>query len=50
MYLVIANLVRKFNFTIKNVTAVDFELDTDNFGIGTKAGCNLAAFVTSYDD
>lgn len=50
MYLVIADLVRKCTFTMNNVAAGDFELDTDNFGIGTKAGCNLTAFVTSHDD
>lgn len=46
MYLVIADLVQKFNFTIKNAAAGDFELEMDNFGIGTKAGCNLTVLAT----
>ncbi|PVI04209.1 trichodiene oxygenase [Periconia macrospinosa] len=41
MYLVLATLVQRFSFKIEGVTAADFELDCDNFGIGTKAGCNL---------
>lgn len=50
MYLLIADLVRNFNFTVKDATAGDFALDMDNFGIGTKAGCNLMVFVTSHED
>ncbi|KAF3003834.1 hypothetical protein E8E14_003148 [Neopestalotiopsis sp. 37M] len=50
MYLVIADLVQKFNFTIKNAAADDFELEMDNFGIGTKAGCNLTVLVTLHEE
>lgn len=41
MYLLIATLVHKFDFTIEGATASDFEFFKDNFGIGTKAGVNL---------
>ncbi|KAM5432645.1 hypothetical protein McanMca71_007380 [Microsporum canis] len=46
MYLLLAYLVKEFDFTIMNATAGDFELEKDNFGIGTKASCNLMAHVT----
>lgn len=46
MYLLLTALVQGFTFTIKGATASDFELEKDNFGIGTKAGCNLMAHVT----
>ncbi|RYP91000.1 hypothetical protein DL770_002916 [Monosporascus sp. CRB-9-2] len=46
MYLLLAGLVQRFNFTIKDATASDFELKQDNFVIGTKAGCNLVAHIT----
>lgn len=46
MYQLLADLVQRFDFTIKDATAEDFELHKDNFGIGTKAGCNLMAHVT----
>ncbi|EFY97821.2 Cytochrome P450 CYP5336A1 [Metarhizium robertsii ARSEF 23] len=49
MYLVLAALVQRFSFTIEGVAASDFELDKDNFGIGTKAGCNLMARVDPYE-
>ncbi|KAF2269980.1 cytochrome P450 [Lojkania enalia] len=49
MYLLLTALVQHFTFTIKGTTAGDFELEKDNFGIGTKAGCNLMAQVTPYE-
>lgn len=49
MYLVLAALVQNFNLTIKGATAGDFEMERDNFGIGTKAGCNLMAHVAAYE-
>jgi hypothetical protein len=48
MYLLLTALVQSFTFTIKGATASDFELERDNFGIGTKAGCNLMVHVTPY--
>ncbi|KAL9622226.1 MAG: hypothetical protein Q9160_003409 [Pyrenula sp. 1 TL-2023] len=48
-YLLLAALIQRFTFTIKNATARDFELERDNFGIGTRAGCNLMATVTPYE-
>jgi hypothetical protein len=45
MYLVLAALLSRFNFVIEGATAEDFEMERDNFGIGTKAGCNLMARV-----
>ncbi|KAI7782399.1 cytochrome P450 [Diaporthe eres] len=48
MYQLLAALVQRFDFTIKDATAGDFELQKDNFAIGTKAGCNLMAHVTKY--
>ncbi|KAI1411477.1 cytochrome P450 [Hypoxylon sp. FL1857] len=49
MYLLLATIVQKFDFTIEGATASDFELERDNFGIGTKAVCNLVAHVTTYE-
>lgn len=46
MYLLLATLVQRFSFKIEGATATDFELECDNFGIGTKAGCNLMAIAT----
>jgi hypothetical protein len=46
MYLILAAFAQKFTFDPKDVTATDFEMERDNFGIGTKAGCNLLAHVT----
>ncbi|AEO69909.1 uncharacterized protein THITE_2057681 [Thermothielavioides terrestris NRRL 8126] len=43
MYLVVAALVQRFNFTFEGVTAADFEFQADNFGISTRAGCHLIA-------
>lgn len=48
MYQLLAALVQQFDFTIKDATAGDFELNKDNFGIGTKAGCTLLVHVTPY--
>ncbi|KAG8156917.1 hypothetical protein KVR01_013139 [Diaporthe batatas] len=45
MYLVLATLVQRFDFTIEGATAGDFEMERDNFAIGTRAGCNLMARV-----
>lgn len=50
MYLLLAALVRGFNFDIQGATAADFELERDNFGIGTRAECNLIAYVTPDKD
>ena len=49
MYLLLAALVQGFTFTIEGATAGDFELEKDNFGIGTKAACNLMARATPYE-
>jgi hypothetical protein len=46
MYLVLAALIQRFDFSIEGATAADFEFERDNFGIGTKAGCNLLAHVS----
>ncbi|KAK4213379.1 cytochrome P450 [Rhypophila decipiens] len=46
MYLVVATLVNEFDFTIEGAKAEDFQFVMDNFGIGTKAGCNLMATPT----
>lgn len=48
MYQLLAALVQRFDFTIKDATAGDFELQKDNFAIGIKAGCDLMAHVTPY--
>lgn len=50
MYLLLATLVQRFTFKIEGATATDFELDCDNFGIGTKAGCNLMTVVTPVEN
>ncbi|KAI0025425.1 cytochrome P450 [Xylariomycetidae sp. FL0641] len=47
MYLLLAALVPRFDFAIDGAAAAgDFELERDDFGIGTKAGCNVFASVT----
>lgn len=45
LYLVLAALIAQFTFTIKDATASDFEMVSDDFAIGTKAGCHLMAHV-----
>lgn len=50
MYLVLITLVQRFDFAAKDVTAADFEMDSDNFGIGTKAGCSLIVHVAVRED
>ncbi|KAF2105429.1 cytochrome P450 [Lophiotrema nucula] len=49
MYMLVAALVQRFTFTFEGATAGDFELEKDNFGIGTKAGCNLMARASPYE-
>ncbi|KAI1141301.1 cytochrome P450 [Hypoxylon sp. FL0543] len=49
MYLLLAAIVQKFDFKIVGAVASDFELERDNFGIGTKAGCNMMAHVTPHE-
>ncbi|KAI0175596.1 trichodiene oxygenase [Hypoxylon sp. FL1284] len=49
MYLILSALVQNFSFTIKGATAADFEMESDNFGIGTNAGCNLNAHVITHE-
>lgn len=46
MYLVLATLVQRFDFVFEGATAADFEMERDNFAIGTRAGCNLMARVS----
>ena len=46
MYLLLATLVQRFDFKTEGATAADFEFEMDNFGIGTKAGCNLLVRAT----
>ena len=50
IYLLLATLVQRFSFQIEGATATDFELACDNFGIGTKAGCNLMATAIPVED
>ncbi|KAI1174479.1 trichodiene oxygenase [Nemania sp. FL0916] len=46
MYLLLSSLVQAFDFTFEKAQPSDFELEKDNFGIGTKAKCHLLARVT----
>ncbi|KAI0798292.1 trichodiene oxygenase [Xylaria sp. FL0064] len=48
MYLLLSTSVQKFDLTFKDAVAKDFQFEKDNFGIGTKAGCNLLAQATYY--
>lgn len=48
MYLVLAALVKEFDFTVEVATAKDFEAAMDNFAIGTKAGPNIYAKVSMH--
>ncbi|KAK8087643.1 hypothetical protein PG997_002604 [Apiospora hydei] len=47
MYLILAKLIPQFDFAIVGATASDLEMERDNFGVGSKAGCNLNARVTT---
>lgn len=49
MYLVLATLVQRFDLVFEGATAGDFEMERDNFAIGTRAGCNLMARVSMYE-
>jgi mannitol-specific phosphotransferase system IIBC component len=49
MYLLLAALIQKFDFEIEDRVAEDFEMEMDNFAIGTKAGVHLKAHVTKRD-
>lgn len=49
MYLVLATLVQRFDFVFEGATAGDFEMERDNFAIGTRAGCNLMARVSMHE-
>lgn len=46
----LAALVQRFDFEVEGATATDFEFERDDFGIGTKAGCNLLARVSLRGD
>jgi hypothetical protein len=46
MYLTVATLVQRFNFEFPTATAADFEMASDQFIIGTKAGSTLNARAT----
>ncbi|KAI0914391.1 cytochrome P450 [Ustulina deusta] len=48
LYLLLSTLVPRFDFSYEGVQDGDFELERDNFGIGTKAGCHLVARVVPY--
>ncbi|KAI1193053.1 cytochrome P450 [Nemania serpens] len=49
MYLLCSALVQRFDFTVKDATTEDFQFERDNFGIGTKAGCNLFAQAVRHE-
>jgi hypothetical protein len=49
MYLVVAALVQDFTLHPRDAIASDFEMERDNFGIGTRAGCNLMVMVSLND-
>ncbi|CAJ2512361.1 Uu.00g053760.m01.CDS01 [Anthostomella pinea] len=48
MYQLVPALIQRYNFKVEGATAADFELERDNFAIGTKAGCNSMAHVTPF--
>lgn len=50
LYMLLSTLVQRFDFEIKDAVAEDFEFQTDNFAIGTKAGCNLVVHVSHKAD
>jgi hypothetical protein len=49
MYLVLAALVERFNFQFEDISAEDFECNSDQFVIGTRGKCVLKALVTPYN-
>jgi hypothetical protein len=49
LYQLLSTLVRRFDFEVEGATAEDFLFETDNFGIGTRAGCNLVVRPTVYE-
>lgn len=49
MYLLVANLVDRFDFGYLNARAKDFECDSDQFAIGTRGKGVLEATVSLRD-
>lgn len=47
MYLVVAELARRFDFRFEDVTAEDFLCVSDQFSLGTKAKGSLTAVVSN---
>lgn len=45
MYLTIATIVQRFDFKIRDVEAADFEMESDQFIIGTKGESRMKAYV-----
>lgn len=50
MYLTIATIAQRFDFKIQNVEAADFEMESDQFLIGTKEESRMKAYVVSRQD
>jgi hypothetical protein len=50
MYMLLAALVQDFEFEVKDAVIEDFELETDNVAIGTRAGCGLMVRVRNRND
>jgi hypothetical protein len=48
--MLLAVLVQRFGFQVEDAVEEDFEFETDNFAIGTRAGCNLMVRVSSRAD
>jgi hypothetical protein len=48
IYLIIAALIQRFEFKFQDIVAADFEMETDQFIIGIKAGAVLKARATAF--
>jgi hypothetical protein len=48
MYLVLAALVERFNFQFEDISAEDFECNSDQFVIGTRVKGVLKALVSPH--
>lgn len=50
MYLTIATIAQRFDLNIQDVEAADFEMESDQFLIGTKEESRMRAYVVPHHE
>ncbi|KAI8627244.1 hypothetical protein F5Y19DRAFT_443708 [Xylariaceae sp. FL1651] len=50
MYMLLSSLTRSFNFTFERAQSDDFELERDDFTVGSRAVCQLVARAVPMQD